>query len=121
MGSRGAYVAYNRIYIYVTALFSILFQVQIDPFGSKGPASWPILTEFRTDSISLVEESPKMKKQYCFGMYTLLVGDLYHRLLCTKNSGMAINNRLPKVSALMNFLTWKEVFNFFSLQIWLLF
>ena len=69
---RGTYVAYNRIDIYVRALFSILFQVQIDPFGSKGPASWPILIEFRTDSISLVEESPKMKKQYCFGMYTIL-------------------------------------------------
>ena len=80
MSSRGTYVAYNRIDIYVRALFSILFQVQIDPFGSKGPASWPILTEFRTDSISLVEESPKMKKQYCFGMYTQVVGKLYHGL-----------------------------------------
>ena len=57
----------------LTALLSILFQVQIDPFGSNGPASWPILTEFRTDSISLVEESPKTKKQYCFGMYTQVV------------------------------------------------
>ena len=95
---RGTYVAYNRIdiHVYVTALFTILFQVQVDPFGSNGPASWPILTEFRTDSISLVEESPKMKKQYCFGMYTQVVGDLYHGLLGTKNSGVVINNRCRK-------------------------
>ena len=93
---RGTYVAYNRIDIYVTALFSTLFQVQINPFGSNGPASWPILTEFKTDSISLVEESPKMKKQYCFGMYKQVVRELYHELLYTKNSGMVINNSCRK-------------------------